>query len=162
GAGKTTLINLLTGKLRPSAGMISLMGRDITAMPQPQRCRMGLVRTFQINQLFADMTVLESVALAVSERRGLGVRWWRPLAARGEVVDEAAAILERLELLAHAHKRTRNLAYGRQRLLEIALALALRPRVLLLDEPAAGVPAGESHALFDTIAQLPRDVTVLL
>lgn len=162
GAGKTTLINLLTGKLVPTAGSIRLLGRDVTDIAQPERCRMGLVRTFQINQLFMDMTVLESVSLAVGERRGLGAGWWKPLAAHGEVVDEAAAILEQLGLLTDAQEMTRNLAYGRQRLLEIALALALKPKVLLLDEPAAGVPAGESRELFETIAQLPRDVTVLL
>ena len=162
GAGKTTLINLLTGYLEPSEGRVELMGCDVTRMPQYERARLGLVRTFQINQLFMDMTVLESVALAVSERSGLGTRWWRPLSARGEVIDEAAAILERLKLLSDAHATTRNLAYGRQRLIEIALALALRPKVLLLDEPAAGVPTGESQELFETIAQLPRDVTILL
>lgn len=162
GAGKTTLINLLTGYLEPSAGRVELMGRDVTRMPQHERVQQGLVRTFQINQLFMDMTVLESVALAVSERRGLGTRWWQPLATQGEVIDEAAAILERLKLLPDAHETTRNLAYGRQRLIEIALALALQPKVLLLDEPAAGVPTGESQELFETIAQLPRDVTILL
>jgi ABC-type branched-subunit amino acid transport system ATPase component len=162
GAGKTTLINLLTGYLEPTAGTVILMDQDVTHMPQHERCRRGLVRTFQINQLFKDMTVLESVALAVSERHGLGAQWWRPLARRGEVVDEAAAILERLKLLPDALETTRNLAYGRQRLIEIALALALQPKVLLLDEPAAGVPTGESQELFETIAQLPREVTILL
>ncbi len=131
-------------------------------MAQHERCRRGLVRTFQINQLFADMTVLESVALAVSEQGGLGTHWWKPLAGHGEVVDQAAAILERLKLLPDAYERTRNLAYGRQRLIEIALALAMRPKVLLLDEPAAGVPTGESRELFETIAELPREVTILL
>ena len=162
GAGKTTLINLLTGYLEPSAGRVELLGEDVTTMAQHERCRRGLVRTFQINQLFADMTVLESVALAVSEQAGLGTHWWKPLAARGEVGDQAAAILERLKLLPDAYERTRNLAYGRQRLIEIALALAMRPKVLLLDEPAAGVPTGESRELFETIAQLPREVTIVL
>ena len=162
GAGKTTLINLLTGYLEPSAGRVELLGEDVTTMAQHERCRRGLVRTFQINQLFADMTVLESVALAVSAQAGLGTHWWKPLAARGEVVDQAAAILERLKLLPDAYERTRNLAYGRQRLIEIALALAMRPKVLLLDEPAAGVPTGESRELFETIAQLPREVTIVL
>ncbi len=162
GAGKTTLINLLTGYLEPSEGRVELMGRDVTRMPQHERPRQGLVRTFQINQLFMDMTVLESVALAVSERQGLGTRWWKPLSAHGEIIDEAAEILDRLKLLADAHETTRNLAYGRQRLIEIALALALQPKVLLLDEPAAGVPTGESQELFETIARLPRDVTILL
>lgn len=162
GAGKTTLINLLTGYLEPTSGRVSLMGRDVTRMPQHERCRQGLVRTFQINQLFMGMTVLESVALAVSERLGLGTRWWKPLALRADVLDEAAAILDQLNLLPDAYETTRDLAYGRQRLIEIALALALHPKVLLLDEPAAGVPTGESRELFDTIAQLPRDVTILL
>jgi len=162
GAGKTTLINLLTGLLEPTSGRVSLLGQDVTRMPQHERCRRGLVRTFQINQLFMDMTVLESVALAVSERAGLGTHWWQPMASHGEVVDEAAAILAQLKLLPDAYAITRSLAYGRQRLIEIALALALRPKVLLLDEPAAGVPTGESQELFETIAQLPREVTILL
>lgn len=162
GAGKTTLINLLTGYLEPTSGRISLLGQDVTQMPQHVRCRHGLVRTFQINQLFMNMTVLESVALAVSEHQGLGTQWWKPLAAHAEVLDEAAAILEQLHLLNDAYELTRDLAYGRQRLIEIALALALHPKVLLLDEPAAGVPTGESRELFDTIAQLPQDVTIVL
>ncbi|WP_322995297.1 ABC transporter ATP-binding protein [Castellaniella sp.] len=162
GAGKTTLINLLTGYLAPTSGRVSLLGQDVTEMPQHARCRHGLVRTFQINQLFMDMTVLESVALAVSECRGLGTQWWKPMVSHGEVLDEAAAILEQLHLLNDAYEVTRDLAYGRQRLIEIALALALRPKVLLLDEPAAGVPTGESRELFDTIAQLPQDVTIVL
>ncbi|ODS90756.1 MAG: branched-chain amino acid ABC transporter ATP-binding protein [Comamonas sp. SCN 65-56] len=162
GAGKTTLINLLTGYLAPTEGRVTLLGQDVTAMAQYARCRRGLVRTFQINQLFADMTVLESVALSVSERLRLGASWFKPLAARGEAVDEAAAILQRLGLLPDAYETTRNLAYGRQRLIEIALALAQHPKVLLLDEPAAGVPTSESRELFDVIAQLPREVTILL
>ncbi len=162
GAGKTTLINLLTGFLEPSAGAVTLMGEDVTHMPQYRRCLNGLVRTFQISQLFSGMTVLESVALAASERMGLGNRWWRPLSAHAEAVDAAAAVLDQLGLLSDAYETTRNLAYGRRRLLEIALALALEPKVLLLDEPAAGVPASESSALFATIAQLPRSVTILL
>ncbi len=162
GAGQTTLINLLTGYLAPTEGRVTLLGQDVTAMAQYARCRRGLVRTFQINQLFADMTVLESVALSVSERLRLGASWFKPLAARGEAVDEAAAILRRLGLLPDAYETTRNLAYGRQRLIEIALALAQHPKVLLLDEPAAGVPTSESRELFDVIAQLPREVTILL
>lgn len=162
GAGKTTLINLLTGFLAPSAGTVLLEGQDVTSMSQHERCRRGLVRTFQINQLFADMTVLESVTMAVCERMGLGTRWWAPVGSFTVAVDEAAEILGRLHLLEDAYEVTRNLAYGRQRLIEIALALALQPKVLLLDEPAAGVPTSESQELFETIAQLPRDVTILL
>jgi ABC-type branched-subunit amino acid transport system ATPase component len=121
-----------------------------------------LARTFQINRLFADMTVLESVTLAVCERRGIGARFWRPVGAHGEAIDDAARLLAQLRLLDVAHERTRDLAYGKQRLIEIALALAARPRVLLLDEPAAGVPTGESRELFESIAQLPRDITIVL
>ena len=162
GAGKTTLINLLTGFLEPAAGEVLLKGERVTHLPQHRRVQRGLVRTFQINRLFADLTVLESVLMAVNERLGLGARFWRPIGAYAEAVDEAAAVLADLRLLDVAHARTRSLSYGKQRLLEIALALAARPQVLLLDEPAAGVPAGESRDLFETIAQLPRDVTVLL
>ena len=162
GSAKTTLVNLLTGFLAPSAGSVLLAGDDVTRTPQHERVRRGLARTFQINRLFAEMTVLESVALAVCEERGLGARWWRPVGAHGEVVDRAAELLEQLRLLDDAHRVTRDLAYGRQRLIEIALALAARPRVLLLDEPAAGVPAGASRELFETIAALPREVTILL
>ncbi len=162
GAGKTTLINLLTGVLSPSSGVVRLDGQDITPLAQHRRVRRGLARTFQINRLFADMTALQAVVLAVCERRGLGGRFFRPVAAHREAVDEAAGVLERLHLLDVAHHRTGDLAYGKQRLLEIALALAARPTVLLLDEPAAGVPTAESRGLFETIAQLPRDVTILL
>ena len=139
-----------------------LQGEDVTRCTQHERVKRGLARTFQINRLFAEMTVLESVALAVCERRGVGARFWRPVGAHAEVVDEAAALLEQLHLLDVAHHQTRDLAYGRQRLIEIALALAARPSVLLLDEPAAGVPTGESRELFETIAQLPREVTIVL
>ncbi len=162
GAGKTTLINLLTGFLEPTAGDVLLEGEVVTRLPQHRRVQRGLVRTFQINRLFADLTVLESVLMAVNERLGLGARFWRPAGAFSEAVDDAVAVLADLHLLEVAHARTRSLAYGKQRLVEIALALAARPRVLLLDEPAAGVPAGESRELLETIAQLPRDVTVLL
>ncbi|MFP5406543.1 MAG: ABC transporter ATP-binding protein [Gammaproteobacteria bacterium] len=162
GAGKTTLINLLTGFLEPTAGRIILAGEDVTALPQHQRVKRGLARTFQINRLFADMTVLESVMLPICERRGIGGRWWNPVGSHAEALDEAAELLGRLKLRDVANERTRNLAYGKQRLIEIALALAARPSVLLLDEPAAGVPALESRELFETIAQLPREVTIVL
>ncbi|MFO1398306.1 MAG: ABC transporter ATP-binding protein [Burkholderiales bacterium] len=162
GAGKTTLINLLTGFLEPSAGRVLLHDEDVTALAQHQRVKRGLARTFQINRLFADMTVLESVMLAVCERRGLATRWWQPVGAQREALDEAAELLARLRLGDVANERTRNLAYGKQRLIEIALALAAQPRVLLLDEPAAGVPTRESRELFETIKALPRDVTIVL
>ena len=162
GAGKTTLINLLTGFLEPTAGQVILDGHDVTGLSQHERVKRGVARTFQINRLFADMTVLESVLLAVNERRGLGAAWWRPAGAHAESLDEAAQLLTQLKLGELANERARNLSYGKQRLIEIALALAAKPRVLLLDEPAAGVPTIESRELFETIAQLPRDVTVVL
>jgi len=162
GAGKTTLINLLTGFLEPTAGEVLLKGDCVTRLPQHRRVQRGLVRTFQINRLFAELTVLQSVLMAVNERLGLGARFWRPVGAFGEAVDEAAELLVSMRLLEVAHERTRNLPYGRQRLVEIALALAARPQVLLLDEPAAGVPASESRELFETIAQLPSAVTIVL
>ncbi|MBI5792097.1 MAG: ABC transporter ATP-binding protein [Rhodocyclales bacterium] len=162
GAGKTTLINLLTGFLEPTEGTVILKGDDVTRLSQHQRVKRGLARTFQINRLFADMTVLESVTLAVCERRGIGARWWNPVGSHVEAIDEAAALLQQLRLIDVAHHLTKSLAYGRQRLIEIALALAAKPSVLLLDEPAAGVPTSESRELFETIAQLPREVTILL
>ncbi|MCB4823846.1 ABC transporter ATP-binding protein [Roseicella aerolata] len=163
GAGKTTLVNLLTGALRPSAGRVRLGGEDVTALPQHARVKRSLVRTFQINQLFPDLSPEEAVTLALLEREGLTTRWWRPVAAHGAVLAEARALLDSLRFTpAEMRAGTRSLAYGRQRLLEIALALALKPRVLLLDEPAAGVPPGESRAVLEAVAALPRDVTVLL
>lgn len=162
GAGKTTLINLLTGFLEPTSGQVLLNGEDVTRLRQHHRVQRGLARTFQINRLFADLTVLESVVMAVNERLGLGWRFWNPVGAQTQAVDEAMGLLDNLRLLDVAHTVTRNLAYGKQRLIEIALALAMKPRVLLLDEPAAGVPTTESRELFDAIAALPRDVTIVL
>ncbi|HEY1289563.1 MAG TPA: ABC transporter ATP-binding protein [Burkholderiales bacterium] len=161
GAGKTTLINLVTGMLAPDAGQIVLGGEDITGLKPEARVRRGLARTFQINTLFPQLTALESVALAVLERDGHAHNWWRGLARFGAEVDEAASILQSLNLQKSPHRLTRELAYGEQRLLEIALALATRPRVLLLDEPAAGVPKDESAELFAAIAGLSSALTVL-
>jgi branched-chain amino acid transport system ATP-binding protein len=161
GAGKTTLINMMTGMLRPDAGRIFLGTEDITTLPPERRVRLGLVRTFQINSLFPHLTALESVTLAVCERRRVAGTWWRQLTAYGHEVDEAHDILAALTLAPVCHRPTRELAYGQQRLLEIALALATRPKVLLLDEPAAGVPREESKELFAAIAGLSRDITVL-
>ena len=161
GAGKTTLINLITGALRPDSGHVILGGDDITMLPPEQRARLGLVRTHQINSLFPYLTALESVTLAVCERRRVAGTWWRELTAYRDEVDEAYDILSALALAAVCHRPTRELAYGQQRLLEIALALAVKPKVLLLDEPAAGVPREESRELFAAIAGLSSDITVL-
>jgi ABC-type branched-subunit amino acid transport system ATPase component len=162
GAGKTTVINLLTGVLRPTAGKVILAGNDITALRPHQRVRLGMARTFQINQLFLDLTPLETIGLAVSERLGHGSDWWRLVGSRSEVTQEIAEIIERFRLTDIMHERTAVLPYGKQRLLEIALAFACRPQVLLLDEPAAGVPDAERQELLATIGELPADVTVLL
>jgi len=161
GAGKTTLINLITGMLRPDSGEILLGGEPITALPPEKRVSRGLVRTFQINTLFPHLTPLEAVTLAVCEREGVARTWWRRVSAYSGALDEAHGILSSLMLDADCYRPTRELPYGRQRLLEIALALATRPKVLLLDEPAAGVPRDESAELFAAIGNLSRDITVL-
>jgi branched-chain amino acid transport system ATP-binding protein len=161
GAGKTTLINLITGMLSPEAGRIILDGDDITALGPDERVKRGLVRTFQINTLFPNLSALEAVTLAVCERRGDAGIWWRSLPTYGAAIEEAYAILTSLQLAADCERPTRQLAYGQQRLLEIALALAARPKVLLLDESAAGVPKDESGELFNAIAGIASDITVL-
>jgi len=161
GAGKTTLINLLTGALAPSGGDVFLDGERITGLTQDGRVKRGMARTFQINTLFAGLTVLESVVLAVCERTGSARRWFRTVAAQHAEIDEALALIARLGLASDAGTLTRELPYGKQRLVEIALALATQPRILLLDEPAAGIPAAESAELFEVIAGLPKDVTIL-
>jgi len=149
----------MTGMLAPDSGQIFLGGEEITALRPDTRVRKGLARTFQINTLFPQLSALESVTLAVLERNGDAHNWWRGLPRFGAAIDEAQAILDSLKI--PSTKETRELAYGQQRLLEIALALATRPRVLLLDEPAAGVPKDESAALFDAIAGLSRELTIL-
>ena len=162
GAGKTTLINLLTGVLQPTEGRISLEGRDITDLAPHQRVKRGMVRTFQINQLFNSMTPLQTLALVVSQQRGIGRRWWQRLGAEPGVAERCAELLERFHLTDVMNQRTEVMPYGKRRLLEIAIALACEPRVLLLDEPVAGVPAGEREELLQTVAALPADVSVLL
>jgi branched-chain amino acid transport system ATP-binding protein len=162
GAGKTTLINLLTGVLRPTSGTIRLDGEDITRLDPHERVRLGITRTFQINQLFPDLTPVETLGLAISEQQGHGADWWRIVGSRPEVVERTADLIDRFHLGDVMNERTAVLPYGKQRLLEIALAFACRPRVLLLDEPAAGVPESERHEILATIEALPKDVTVLL
>lgn len=162
GAGKTTIINLLTGVLTPSAGHVLLNGEDITTLPAHARVGKGLSRTFQINQLFGDFTPLDSLMLALSERDGRGNRAFSTLAAQKDLASEAAHLLERFRLADVMDHATTLLPYGKQRLLEIALAIATRPRVLLLDEPAAGVPEEERHEVLAIVRELPADVTVVL
>ncbi|HET7198183.1 MAG TPA: ABC transporter ATP-binding protein [Burkholderiales bacterium] len=161
GAGKTTLINMITGLLPPDSGTVRLADRDITAERPEERVRRGLVRTFQVNALFPQLTALESVVLAVLEREGHAHNWWRGLARHRAAIEEASAILDSLGLAAAAQRATREMAYGQQRLLEIALALAARPRVLLLDEPAAGVPKDESQELLAALSRLSSELAIL-
>ncbi|MBI1943122.1 MAG: ABC transporter ATP-binding protein [Betaproteobacteria bacterium] len=162
GAGKTTLVNLLTGALQPSRGSVLLEGDDLAGLAQAKRVKRGLARTFQINQLFRGLTVLENVCIAVAERLGVGGSMLRPAGKRADVIGEASRLLEMLRLQGDAGRRVAELPYGRQRLVELAIALGLKPRVLLLDEPAAGIPSAESHILLDAIAALPADIAVLI
>ena len=161
GAGKTTLINLMTGMLAPNAGQIFLGEDDITALEPQERVRRGLARTFQINTLFPGLNALEAVTLAVAERRGIAQQFWQNVATYKETIEEAHDILVKLRLGDSCYQTTRELPYGRQRLLEIALALATKPKVLLLDEPAAGVPPEESGDIFEAVASLSGDLTLL-
>jgi branched-chain amino acid transport system ATP-binding protein len=162
GAGKTTFVNLLTGVLSPTAGAIWMNGRDITRVAQAERVKLGIARTFQINRLFRRLTVLENVYIAVAERVGAAPSMFRPAGKRRDVIDEAMHVLDTLKLASDASRRIAELPYGRQRLVELAIALGLRPVVLLLDEPAAGVPSAESHIILDAIERLPRDIGVLI
>jgi branched-chain amino acid transport system ATP-binding protein len=162
GAGKTTLVNLITGALEPTSGRVLLNGEEITKMSPAQRARRGVARTFQINQLFRGITVLENICLAIGERTGDCDNLWRSAGANPEIIDEAFGYLESLRLAGDALKLVRELPYGRQRLVEIAIALAQKPRVLLLDEPAAGVPSSESHLILDVVDGLDPDIAILI
>jgi branched-chain amino acid transport system ATP-binding protein len=162
GAGKTTFVNLLSGVLPATSGEIYLNGANVTNWSVRDRARAGLARTFQINQLYADLTPLETILIAINERENAATSWFRPLGSRADLVDEAAALLAQLNLADVMQARVGSLAYGRQRLLEIAIALASKPQVLLLDEPAAGVPEGERDQVLDVVAALPADVSLIL
>jgi len=162
GAGKTTFINLLSGAMAPTSGEVYLGGERVTNLAQHARVKRGLTRTFQINTLFAELSVLESTVLAVCEQSGATRHFWRPLADHAAEIAGAKALLETLGLSEDQDRPTASLPYGKQRLVEIALALATRPKILLLDEPAAGIPRLESRELFEVLARLPTDVTILL
>lgn len=161
GAGKSTFIALVTGLLAPSAGQVHLEGRDITAFTPAQRVAAGLVRTFQINTLFPSLSALESAVLALCQRDGLARPSWRSVASRRTQIDEGLELLARFGLADVAHGPTAALAYGQQRRLEVAIACALRPRVLLLDEPAAGLTTQQGQALFEQLATLAQGTTLL-
>jgi ABC-type branched-subunit amino acid transport system ATPase component len=162
GAGKTTFINLLTGILQPTDGQVLLKGSDITARSQAERVKLGIARTFQINRLFRGLSVLENVYIAVAERVGAASSMFRPAGKRADVIEESMQLLETLKLQDDARHRVSELPYGRQRLIELAIALGLKPDVLLLDEPAAGVPSAESHIILDAIDRLPKHIAVLI
>ena len=162
GAGKTTFVNMLTGAIAPSSGRILLGGEDITKVNQAARVRRGLGRTFQITSLFRKLPVLDNVALGIAERDGVAPRMWKPASRHSEIIDEATQLLATLGLAADARTRVQDLPYGRQRLVEIAIALGLKPKVLLLDEPAAGVPSQDSHHVLDVLASLPADIAILI
>jgi branched-chain amino acid transport system ATP-binding protein len=162
GAGKTTFVNLLTGVLSPSKGEVLLNGRDVTQVSQAERVKLGIARTFQINRLFRGLSVLENVYIAVAERLGAAPAMLQPAGKRSDVIAEAMALLEILRLADDAPQRVSELPYGRQRLVELAIALGLKPAVLLLDEPAAGVPSAESHIILDAIETLPKEIGVLI
>lgn len=162
GAGKTTFVNMLTGRLAPSSGRILLGGDDITESRQSARVKCGLGRTFQINTLFRSLPVLDNVALGIAERRGVAGRLWRPASAFREIHDEAMDLLSTLGLADDAASRVLDLPYGKQRLVEIAIALGLQPRVLLLDEPAAGVPSAESERILRVLDALPAEIAILI
>jgi branched-chain amino acid transport system ATP-binding protein len=162
GAGKTTLVNLITGALQSTSGAIRLDGVEITRMGQAERSQRGLARTFQINQLFRGLTVLENIGLAIAERTGVSRSLFRPLGRRQELIDEALHRLSDLRLQDVALKRINELAYGQQRLVEIAIALGQQPKVLVLDEPSAGVPTSESQLILDRINGLSDTISVLM
>ena len=162
GAGKTSFVNLLTGVLTPSAGTIVLRGRDVTALDQARRARLGLARTFQINQLFRSLTVLENVVMAIAERERLGRSLFKPLGWRSAISEEAIELLQRVGLAEQGLRRVDALAYGQQRVLEVAIALAQRPKVLILDEPAAGLPSAESHRIAELVEQLDPELALLI
>jgi branched-chain amino acid transport system ATP-binding protein len=162
GAGKTSFVNLVSGALSASAGAIFFDGADITGWTQPARVKRGLVRTFQINALFRRLCVLENVTLAVAEREGVAGNLLRPSGHYRGIIEEAYGLLETLGIADQALQPVNALAYGRQRLVEIAVALGLAPKVLLLDEPAAGVPSGESGVIVSLIEQLPADIALLI
>ena len=162
GAGKTSFVNLVTGALAPSAGQVLIDGTEVTDLPQSERVKRGLARTFQVTALFRRLTALENVTLGIAEREGVADDLFWPSGRHKRVIEEAYAVLESLDLADDALRPVNMLAYGRQRLVEIAVSLALAPKVLLLDEPAAGVPSGESGTIIAVIERLPPEIALLI
>ncbi|HSJ53185.1 MAG TPA: ABC transporter ATP-binding protein [Anaerolineae bacterium] len=162
GAGKTTLFNCITGEFPINEGRVLLFGQDITALPAHKRVALGLGRTFQITNVFPGLTVEENVFLAAQGLEKIKLNFFRSVPRRGEIRDRACMALESAGLLAKRQALTKELSHGEQRQLEIALALALRPRLLMLDEPAAGLSTAERTTMADLVNSLPRDLTILL
>lgn len=161
GAGKTSFVHALTGSIPATSGKVLLGGRDVTGLSQARRVRGGLARTFQINQLFNGLTVRENILMALIEREDTAHVCWRSMGSQKKAIEEARELLEMVQLAPFEHAQVSALAYGQRRLVEIAIALATRPRVLILDEPAAGVPAAQSELIFERISALPKDITLL-
>lgn len=162
GAGKTTFVNLVTGALAPSQGRVVLGGVDVTRSSVAERVRRGLVRTFQVSRLFRELTVVDNIALAILQRQGRSGEVFRDARRDALVETEALDLLQTLRILPLAGRRVGEIAYGQQRLLELAIALALRPKVLLLDEPAAGVPQDQSSLIIEAMERLPPDIAVMM
>jgi len=162
GAGKTTFVNLLTGRLKPSAGEVFMDGDVVTHLSQAQRVNKGLGRTFQINTLFNKMTVLDNIALGIAEREGLSSSFWQPANKNKNLIDESYSFLELLGIHQDSNQIVKDLPYGKQRLVEIAVALGLKPKVLLLDEPAAGVPSMETDKILSALDSLPKDMAIMI
>jgi len=162
GAGKTTFVNMLMGALAPTSGNIFLNNEDVTRTPQAARVRRGLGRTFQVTSLFRSLPLLDNVALGIAERERTATRMWKPASRHQEIKDEAMHHLAALGLADDAAMRVTDLPYGKQRLVEIAIALGLRPKVLLLDEPAAGVPSAESERILQNLEKLPSEIAILI
>ena len=162
GAGKTTLIGQLAGEIAPDAGHIRFEGRDVTALPTYRRSQLGLARSFQITSLFLDFTTLDNVALAVQAHAGHSFRFWRDARGEAELREPARAALARVGLAGRSDVAVANLSHGEHRQLEIAMALATSPRMLLLDEPMAGMGPDESARMVKTLRELKRELTILL
>jgi branched-chain amino acid transport system ATP-binding protein len=162
GAGKTTFVNMLTGVLPPTSGKIFLNGQEVTRTRQAARVKLGLGRTFQITTLFRTLPVLDNVALAIAEREGVAKRMWKAASRHREIKDEGMELLSVLGLADDAATAAQDLPYGKQRLLEIAVTLGLKPKVLLLDEPAAGVPSHDSGKVLQQLEKLSSDIAVLI
>jgi branched-chain amino acid transport system ATP-binding protein len=162
GAGKTTFIGQLAGNLRPDSGRIAFGGEDITRLPAARRARMGLARSFQITSIYLEFSALQNVALAVQARSGHSFRFWRDARNDPALLDPSLEILREVGLGERAQVLAANLAHGEQRQLEVAMALATRPRLLLLDEPMAGMGIEESQRMIALLASLKRRQTIVL